>query len=88
MVKTNVMIINKIPTAEKIAYDSKYNDGGLIHYKDASKLMIEFAKLHCRVQLEAILNDATVKHYDEHRQYNPYIDDRSIINAYPLENIK
>lgn len=75
-------------TAEKIAYDSKYNDSGLIHYKDASKLMIEFAKLHCRAQLTAILSNVTIKHYNAFGQHDPHVDYESIDKAYPLENIK
>jgi hypothetical protein len=77
---------NKIPTAEEFLKD-KLSE---IHEKeifedllqkmftvDVSEVMIEFAKLH----VEAALNAAC-----ESEGYD--IDENSILNAYPLTNIK
>ena len=81
--------MSKIPTAKLIltgkeTYDSEYPT---VSKYDALEAMIEFAKLH----VEAALKEAekeTVKHISktilELNMYNK----NSILNAYPLENIK
>ena len=85
----NHLNTNKIPTAEEFINEN----GGFLKYSSAQEfvecqsLMIEFAKLH----VEAALKEAekeTVKHISktilELNMYNK----NSILNAYPLENIK
>ena len=85
--------MNKIPTAEEFLKSKDYNLGGNEELADGLLTnnviedMIEFAKLH----VEAALKEAekeTVKHISktilELNMYNK----NSILNAYPLENIK
>jgi hypothetical protein len=78
--------MEKIPTAEQIAYNSKFNNSGLIHYKDCAKLMNSFAKLHVQAALKAANENAIISY--EATDMEPYINKDSILNAYPLENIK
>ena len=49
---------------------------------------IEFAKLHCQEQINSIINNVEIDSRDEHMQYSPSVNEKSIINAYPLSNIK
>ena len=79
--------MSKIPTAEEFLDNIEIWDGIFVHNKSAKKAMIEFAKLH----VEAALKEAekeTVKHISktilELNMYNK----NSILNAYPLTNIK
>lgn len=85
-----------IPTAEE--YSKQKNLHGAIlepspyYWKRVRESMIEFAKLHCEAQLEAIREKSKLIWSSEISQmaYNDevWIDDESIINSYPLENIK
>lgn len=70
---------NKIPTAKEFINMNSQN-GSLI---DLEKIMIEFAKQHVEAQTEAILKIT-------HKNGIPRIVDNkeSIIDAYPLTNIK
>jgi hypothetical protein len=53
--------------------------------------LIEFARLHCEAQLKAILEKATIEtkcyEFGDMDEYH-VINKDSIINAYPLTNIK
>ena len=74
--------MSKIPTAEETY--TKIT-GCVINHKDIKKAMIEFAKLH----VEAALKEASEK--AEWKGYTlaaVEICDYSILDAYPLENIK
>ncbi len=53
-------------------------------------IMIEFAKMHCQAQKEVIIEKAKVKkrEYFNSQSVVWKIDEDSIINAYPLDNIK
>jgi hypothetical protein len=55
---------------------------------DINYAMIEFAKLHVEAALKAAAYNAEISDYDEHMQFSPNIDDNSILNAYPLTDIK
>ncbi len=82
--------IGNLNTAEEIlktkeTYDEEYPT---VSISDATEAMIEFAKLHCRAQLTAILSNVTIKHYNALGQHDPHVDYESIDKAYPLENIK
>lgn len=77
----------KIQTAEELCYNSKYNDSGLIHYKDAAKLCVQFAKLHVKEALEEALesipclgSSTDIATYEEVRE--------AVLNSYPHEKIK
>lgn len=85
--------MDKIPTAEEFMnrpFGQKW---------DIQTLMIEFAKLHCEAQREAILNNVTLKFECGNiskqncnavfcHNCMECVDKESVINAYPLENIK
>jgi len=81
---------NKLPSAEeffdspniRVSFDAEYQ----YCHKSVAKKAIEFAKLHVEAALKAASEDA-------HTKDVPYTDDvevdkDSILNAYPLENIK
>lgn len=88
----------KIPTAEE--YYSKIMFPTLFKYKpdeiklwfetnpDAQQsvnIMIEFAKLHVQAALEAANENLE---YTDEDSSTSYVVESSILNAYPLENIK
>lgn len=82
--------MSKIPTAEEF-FISKLNPnatGGLykIETDYAIKLGIEFAKLHVEAALKAAAENAIAIPSEE--DIEEYVDKNSILNAYPLENIK
>jgi hypothetical protein len=74
-----------IPTAEKVFYEN---------HSDIKKAMIEFAKLHVEAALKAASEKATVTPIDHEEisegSFRPIwgVDDDSILNSYPLDNIK
>ena len=74
--------MKQIPTAEE--YLRNYVGNNIIAYGDITHIMIEFAKLH----VEAALKEA-VKHlpYDD-KMNQSLLDERAILNSYPLEKIK
>ena len=77
--------MNKIPTAEEFWRQSDTDD--------PVKNMIEFAKLHCEAQQKAILENVTINDIGSPNgdgEWMPcnIIDKDSILNAYPLDNIK
>ena len=107
--------MNQLPTANDIL-SKKFNElRSSFTLKDVEECMIEFAKLHCEAQQEAILEKVKLKHdyHDDVYDSNycdkveaefcslrtdgdgvPYAADLinvnkdSILNAYPLKNIK
>ena len=96
--------MSKIPTAEDFLqehpqishfYDDKTNQM-VCFSADVQKALIEFAKRHCQAQQEAILENVKTKQKKKINQgssgseyhYSTIIDKNSIINAYPLDNIK
>jgi hypothetical protein len=80
--------MNKIPTAEewlKHFEENAYPDTPI------SECMIEFAKLHVEAQLKAILKNVQMTGiaYGNDKSITDYeVDKESIINAYPLDQIK
>ena len=80
---------NKIPTAEEYYHK---NGGWEVMDWHTKKMMIEFAKLHVQDALKAasekvILIDDVCEVLQKH-WFEEYIDKDSILNTYPLENIK
>ena len=80
--------MNKIPTAEEFMESHNMSSSD-----NRKKILIEFAKLH----VEAALKEASEKvTCSEETQYDEYdnavliakIDKDSILNAYPLSNIR
>lgn len=71
--------MSKIPTAEEFY---KQTTGCLMNHRDIKIAMIEFAKLH----VEAALREAEIA--GQTNWGNSKKMKESILNAYPLENIK
>lgn len=85
----------KTQTAEEIR--EKYNVPTNYHsvsksyryrHQDVDKMLVEFATMHCKAQLEAIKNNmrAEMQHELNGDEY-PIVDESSVVNAYPLTNI-
>jgi hypothetical protein len=86
--------MNKIPTAEdflqehsKIShfYDDKTNQM-VCFSADVQQALIDFAKLHVELALKTAAENAIIIPSEE--DIEEYVDQKSIINAYPLDNIK
>ena len=80
--------MSKIPTAEEFILDN-YE----VNYANPEilKVMIEFAKLHVEACKEEYLQKGFGRYMNHAFDKNPTrvpIDEESILNAYPLENIK
>jgi len=76
--------MNKISTAEETY--TKIT-GCIINHKDVKDAMIEFAKLHVEAALKEASENAEQK-WIKFTENDYEIDKDSILNAYPLENIK
>lgn len=79
--------MEKIPTAEEFygEYCNKRNRTGSLTGTERSELLTEFAKLH----VEAALKEASEKAICIEYMVGEYeVDKDSILNAYPLNNIK
>lgn len=82
--------MSKIPTIEEffnIEKIKKLNTGqGLL--KISQDLAVEFAKIHVEAALKSVNDNVIINDYNIHEEYCPHVDENSILNAYPLENIK
>ena len=83
----------RLPTAEEFRKDfmSKRTRTGALSYTEELEYLKEFAKLHCEAQLKAILENAKVKKTVTSggiRSIKHVVDKDSILNAYPLDQIK
>jgi hypothetical protein len=77
--------MDKIPTAEEFRISQGISIEQDLFNTDLHELMIEFAKMHVLNALrDASENTETT--YDS--AYNVICDKESILNAYPLKNIK
>ena len=81
MYKINKM--KHIPTAEEFL---KRDESGVYNEVDITKTMIEFAKLHVEATLRAAVLEAHTK--DVPYTDDVEVDENSILNSYPLKNIK
>lgn len=100
--KINESVEDRIPSAEEwlsnhkelSSYDVAYHDEGGYQGVDENKLykiMIEFAKLHVEAALKAASEKVSLTDFAyEFLQEGAYdaIDKETILNAYPLDNIK
>jgi len=80
--------MSKIPTAESML-DISFGDNIALRTK-ISGIMIEFAKLHVKAALKEANENSFIYMLtatDDSARF-PVIDENSILNAYPLENIK
>ena len=85
--------MNKLPTAKEFidmhpgvnTYYNIYEHESVVERGGAERAMIEFAKIHVKAALKETSEKAEVNVTN----YNDYeVDKNSILNAYPLENIK
>ena len=80
--------MNKISTAEEIL-QNKRNEAYFFPKMDYHvEAMIEFAKLHVETALKEASEKATAGHSYPWTHSEPYVNEDSILNAYPLDNIK
>ena len=80
-----------IPTAEEFIINREVKQGFLLtnnteELNDIVKSHIEFAKLHVEEALKAAAEQAEIENDWDNQKGN--ISKDSILNAYPLENIK
>ncbi len=92
---------NNIPTAEEFLKEYELGNTGKIDIEDTKEAIIEFAKLHVEAALKAASENAYVEYIDldtnEIFDYTDvitddnvgaYVNKNSILNSYPLTNIK
>lgn len=82
--------MSKIPTAEEILKNSETweEDYSTVSKYDAEQAMIEFAKLHVQKALESAAKNGKAHHTYPWNRSDPYVIESSILESYPLENIK
>jgi len=84
--KIHESVEDKIPTAEEFL---KRDESGVYNEIDIIHAMIEFTKLHVEAALKAASENATVNTEPDYRGGEwSIVDTDSILNAYPLDNIK
>lgn len=89
--KINESVEGKTPTANEL-FEQYHGFEADSSSRDIISLMIEFAKLH----VEAALKEVSINAETKEESDNPYdtedryyvVDKDSILNSYPLENIK
>jgi hypothetical protein len=83
--KINESVEGKIPTANEL-FEQYHGFEADSSSRDIISLMVEFAKLHVEAALKEASEKATV--YADEGGYSEFVDEQSILNAYPLDNIK
>lgn len=77
--------MSNIPTAKEFIFKNKDRFQGL----SVDEWLIEFAKLHVEEALKAAVKDAYIEDFGSMQEGTTcIIDEDSILNAYPLNNIK
>ncbi len=79
----------KLVSAEEFMTDEHQ----IIHYGSVltpTQALIEFAKIHCEAQQKTIIEKLIIDDYDYDKNmgYCPRVNEKSIIDAYPLDKIK
>jgi len=82
--------MEEIPTAEELLNKEYYHivldsKDTWVNVGDIERAMIEFAKLHVEAALKATYENIE---YTEVDSSVPYVVEDSILNSYPLSNIK
>jgi hypothetical protein len=88
--KINESVEGKIPTANEL-FEQYHGFEADSSSRDIISLMVEFAKLHVEAALKAASDKASLTDFAyEFLQEGAYdaIDKDTILNAYPVENIK
>jgi viroplasmin and RNaseH domain-containing protein len=52
------------------------------------EMMAEFAEYHVEQALKEVVESINIYDYAENKDYSKFLDKNSILNAYPLTNIK
>lgn len=78
--------MRQVPTAEEFLTEKGYP--GFAKHTLIKEWMKEFAKLHVEAALKAAVDNYELNDFDASGEYAPDIDEESILNSYPLENIK
>jgi hypothetical protein len=77
MIKAIEFIENKFP-----------NNNGVFVLRNIEEFMIEFAKMHVKEALTEVVENVNIYDYAENKDYSKFLEKESILNAYPLTNIK
>lgn len=83
--------LNIIPTAEEFLNNfnkENYNIDKLYYDSYVRKIMIEFAKLHVEAALKAVSENVRYREQITMQGVQRTFNVNSILNAYPLTNIK
>ena len=80
--------MSKIPTAEEFSKNFTTGKAEETTQEYITNMLVEFAKLHVEAALKLAAENVEINDYDEHHQYSPNVDEKSILNSYPLTNIK
>lgn len=81
--------LDNMITAEEFLDNIEIWDGVFVPSKNAKQAMIEFAKLHTEAALKSASEKASTSYSEEPLLGEVYnINKESILNAYPLDNIK
>jgi len=80
----------KIPTAEEFLKQRDCINSTEDFFNDVQPIdLIEFAKLHTQAALKAAAESAKIINKPRFPgDYNPVVDEDSILDAYPLNNVK
>jgi hypothetical protein len=78
--------MEQIPTAEEFLIEKGYS--GFAKHTLVKEWMIEFAKLHVEAALKEASEKADYNTWGQEHIEQVWIDKDSILNSYPLENIK
>jgi hypothetical protein len=73
-------------TASEFLKQRYQNDNA--SFSDNVEALQAFAKMHVNAALKAAVEKAEIIDYDVHEQYSPSLDEKSILTAYPTNNIK
>ena len=79
--------MEKILTAEDLALNFEIGNTKRISIEDAKEAMIEFAKLHVTAALKNASENSETK-WIKYTDHDYEVDKDSILNSYPLKNIK
>lgn len=82
---------NKIPTAEELYNEFPHTVTGYISKGNCIAIARTLTRLHLEAQLKAIIENIkvdVVPNFDKENTGKVYLNKDSILNAYPLENVK
>ncbi len=84
--------MSNIPAAADLIETLNRSDEYPSHYTSSDQIeeaMITFAQLHYKAALEKIRKEAQAYYYDEEgHQIDAIVNESTILEAYPIENIK